>query len=575
MPHAPLDDRARRILSVAEKLGVALLLVAALVPRLRDLNGPWDREYDGFQGTFFFLTALNYERLGFGAHGGYPTLNIDLPTDPDERPFLYPNHPPLVPLAAWMGLKVLGPEGWDQNWRTGQPPPAGSERATRIPFLVAHMLGLLALWWAVRCAGNARTALLALAVAAVLPIQVVYGYLVNYENLVWPPMLLGVAFQLRYLCSERTRALLAAGASLFAAACVTFFAAFLVPPLVLQAWVSRGFRSAWKTGAVLSVSTLAPALAHGAWARHALADAPVGNLADRVKLMLAPLFDGTLPLWDWIRLQLLRMEHFFTLPILILALVGLGVVGARSLSKRNTKGLPWLSPGPVLLIAGITILLAFYQHTGDGRGVFDGQTVFLLHLAPGIAVLAAEALSALGRPLLRLGGGEGPLVVVTLAFLLPALVRAESIRQRWRDPGPLDQGPVASGPPIPLPSTVGAQVHDILPPGAIGIYPSELSLTPAASYYAWRTLLPATPESYDQALLLIEKAYGMKDAPRYILIPKQPPPAAREGTARSRAIVSALSEMIAATEQWELWPPIPDSPAQVDGTGESNSEPDR
>jgi hypothetical protein len=556
-------------LRVAELLAVALLLLAALVPRARDLNGPWDRELEGFQGACFVIGAVNFSRIGVGAYGGYPTLSVDLPGDSEALPYLYPNHPPTVPIAIWSSLKLFAPEGWDQAWQQGEAPPRGTERAARVPFLIGHLLGLLALWWVVRLVADARVALLALALAAALPIQILYGALVNYENFVWPLMLLGVGFQLRYLKTERTRELLIAGFSFLAAACVTFTPAFLVPSMAFAALWFRGLRCALKTGAVLSVAALVPPVLHGLWTRQVLPPELAGNLSSRLGSMLHPLFDGEHPLGEWLRRQLVRMEHFFTLPILILAAIGLVLAlwrawEGRVWAGRGSREVRGLSAGPLLLGSGCLFLMTFYRHTWDGDAARNGQTVFLLNLAPGIAILAAEALGALGRPLLRLRGGEGPLILVTLAFLLPGLVRAEHIRQDWRDPGPLDDPSLESGPMSPLPSTAGQQIAAILPPGAVGIYPQGMALTPACSYYAWRTVIPATKSTYDLALLRIKDAFGLGDAPRYILIPKNPPPPAVETVAETRALVAALFERIAQTDEWELWPAFPASPAPTE-----------
>ncbi len=555
-----MGDGARRLLGVAEKLAVALLLLAALLPRMRDVNGPWDRELEGFQGTFFTLASVNLSRLGVDAYGGYPALNIDLPTDPEALPYLYPNHPPTVPLVTWTSLKMFGPEGWDQAWRQGEPPPPGSELAARIPFLIAHLLGLLALWWVVRTVADARVALLALAIAAALPVQILYGTLVNYENLVWPPMLLGVGFQMRYLKGEKRRDLLLAGACFLGAACVTFSPAFLVPPLALAALWFRGLKSALWTGVVLSSGALVPPILHGLWTKRVLPPDLAGNVQDRMGTMLGPLFDGEHPFGEWLRRQLVRMEHFFTLPVLILAAIGLLLALRRAWAGRGADGAKGLSSGPLLLAGGFLFLLTFYRHTWDGDHAMNGQTVFLLNLAPGIAVLAAESLGALGHRLLRLRGGEGPLILLTLLCLTPALLRTESIRHIWRDPGPLDDPSLEQGPASPLPFTVGRQIAAILPAGSVGIFPAELGLTPASSYYAWRTLVPATKPTYDQAILRIEEAYGLVGVPRFILLPRNPPPHAAQATAATRELVAGLFEPIAQTGDWELWPAIPGSP---------------
>jgi hypothetical protein len=153
-----------------ERLGVLLLLAVALVPRLRDVAAPFDREAEGAQAAFFAIAAVNHERLGLRHTGGYPVLNVDA-TDPGRRGagapiasrhwLFYTNHPPLVPLLAWAALEALGPRGWDTAWREHRA-PAGIELPLRLPFLAAHLLFLWSLWWAARQSGGPRAALIAL-----------------------------------------------------------------------------------------------------------------------------------------------------------------------------------------------------------------------------------------------------------------------------------------------------------------------------------------------------------------------------------------------------------------------------
>src|SRR5689334_9690362 len=109
-----------------ERLGVALLLLAAIVPRLRDVRAPFDRGVDGARGAEAVLAGLNYERLGLGAAGGYPVRNLDLGDrhdaehrawDRPERWLVDADQPPLVPLVAYKSIDVLSPRDWDDVWK--------------------------------------------------------------------------------------------------------------------------------------------------------------------------------------------------------------------------------------------------------------------------------------------------------------------------------------------------------------------------------------------------------------------------------------------------------------------------
>jgi hypothetical protein len=649
-----LDLRVR--LARLERAGVVLLLVAALVPRARDLFGPFDRELEGFQGACFAAFAVNYERLGLMRFAGYPTFNIDLPSDPERSPYLYPNHPPLVPWLVWASAKCLGPEGWSEAWREGRA-PQGVEWSMRLPFLALHLFGLWALWWAARQCGSAVLALCTLAIATVTPVSALYGTLINYENPCAPFLLLACGFHVRWLrraapapgtpsgvdelgsepraqgavplgrTADRgavaqagslalpggsRRSLLAAAACTFAAGCVTFTPVFFLPGLVLHTSWHRGWRKALLEALVLSGAALLPLAIHAGWVRLALPRTASEGLWQRVEVMLGPLFDGSLPLGEWLRRQGLRLSYFFTWPILAAAAIGLALALLR-IARGSRKTARAIEPSPSaaragldattqhaehalaephagldlptpvggasrepaepraislslpLLSGGTLMLLAFYRHTFDGAGARDGQTIYLLNLVPALALLAGTALSALHEPLLRLRGGIAPLVVLVGSLALPAIARTNQVRRDWREPGPLDPAPSTAsvtsppspashrGPPIPLPTTTGRSIAAILPAGAVGIVPKGLSLTTATSFYAWRTIVGADEASWGLAMQRIDAIFGLAGAPRYVLIPKRPPEAARATVAAARAICAANTSMISETEDWELW----------------------
>lgn len=548
------DPRLRRL----ERAGVALLLLAALVVRARDLRAPFDRGVDGFQGSCFALFAVNYERVGLLRHGGYPVFNVDLP--PAGHPlYVYPNHPPAVPLLGWASLALLGPDGWDTAWRAGHA-PRGAEGALRLPFFLGNALALLALWWALRASDGAQRALLALALAAMLPIGIVCAGLVNYENACVPLLLVALGFHARWIASGRARALAGCALAALAASLVTFTPLFFVPGLVLQALAARGWRAALREGLVLGGATLAPLAAHGLWVR-AWVPGAAGSVAERAALLWQPLLDGSAPFAEWSRRQLVRLSFFCT--PWILALAGAGLVLALAAAWRarpraaSASGARVSLALPLALGAFLSQLL-LYRHTYDGTGALDGQTNFLLNLAPAVAALAAVALDALGRPLARLRGGFAPLVLAAALVGLPAVARAGAIRALWRAPGPADDPPRADGPPTPLPSTAGAEIAEVLPAGAVGLVPAGYVTGPAVSYYAWRTIVGVDEATWAVRLGQVDETLGLRDAPHYLLFPREAPPGVRALIERFRpGLVERFGAPLAQSAHWELWPPEP------------------
>ncbi len=541
-------------LRLFERAAVILLLCAAFVPRVRGLTGGFDREFDGFQGAFFTMCALNYERLGLERLGGYPTIFVDIAEDFDTPAYVYANHPPTVPYLALLSLKAFGPPGWSAAWRAGRA-PAGVEPVVRAPFLLLHMLGLAAFWWMARQASGPRPALLALALLAMSPISIAYAQLVNYENPSLPWVFLAFGCTARRLRGLPGRNLAGAALAFSAATAVTFGPLFFLPPLVLLALAARGAREAWRAALALGAAAALPIAAHGLWVRLALPDAASSTVLERAAELLAPLFTGEAPLGEWLRRQTLRSGYFLTWPALLAALAGL-ILGAAALLGRGKPApapgapLPPVAFGATLLLGGLLYLLAFYRHTFDGAGLHDGQTIFLINLAPGVALSGAAFLDALAAPLGRLRGGVAPLVVATSLVGFPGLARANELYRIWRAPGPADGG--GPGPIEPLPATSGREIAELLPAGAVGFYPLSLAFTHAHGFYAWRTLVAVTRETFGMQLGRVE-LLGLGEREHYLLLPRDPSPAVEAEIGDVRATLAAKGALSAESAHWELW----------------------
>ncbi len=527
---------------------VVLLLIAAVVPRARDLSSSFDREMEGWQAAFFAFGAINYERLGVDRFGGYPLVGVDLPEDPEEAGYLYPNHPPLVPLLAWASLRLLGPEGW-QDTTAPDFPVEGVELPLRLPFFLLHLTGLLAFWWALRTGSGARVALLGLALLAMTPISVLYATLVNYENpsLVW--VFLGYGFHARYLRHGNRSDLFACAALLAVACSVTFAPVLFALPLVLQALHRRGVRTALVEGALVGVCALVPLLLHGWWVKESLPAFESGSIYERVRVLLEPAFDGSAPFPEWTRRQVARMAFFLSPTILAAAVCGLWVAGRRSWTRSDAR----IGLDLPLALGGLLVLFFFYRHTFDGEEVLHGQTIFLLNVAPGAAALGATLLDRLAPWLFRLRAGIAPLVVATGLVGMPGIARVNQVRELWRAPGPRDDPELTTGPATPLPKTAGEEIGALLPPGAVGLYPRSLGYNLAVSYYAWRTLLPVTDETWGFQMTFLRDT-GLGDRPRYFLLPRRPPKELEARMASIRARLDELFEPVQVTDEWELWP---------------------
>lgn len=558
---APTSPSASRRLPAGtaarlEWLGVLVLLVAALLPRARDLFSGFDRHFEGFQGSCFAIFAINYERLGVDAFHGYPVINVDLPRPEDPSTWwTYPNHPPTTSVLGWLALRAMGPEGWQDAWREARA-PEGVEGPLRLPFLLASLACLLGLYWAVRSAAGVQQGLLALGFYAVLPIDAAYGTLVNYEH----PSLVGVlfayGFYARWVRGGSSRNLLGVGLGFAAATAVTYGPAFFVPPLALHAWSRVGFRRAFRFGVAAAVGALLPLLAH-AWLVGRAYDS-IGavreSLPQRVGFLMRPMFDGTMPITEWAWLQFTRMGYFFSWPLFLVAGVGLFAILKRALARRPAAEDDPLPIGALLFAGALLLLLGFYRHT------FDDQDPFLLNAAPAAAALCAAAVASLAPRLWRLRAGIAPLVVVASMIAMPAVVQGNALRRLWRAPGPADGADASApyvGPATPLPETAGRELAELLPPGSAGLYPKELGFNQAVMYYAWRTLMPVTDATGDSDTYELAhhrlKLAGMEDAPHYLLLPVDPPASLRAKLESVRAEFRAVSEPEFESESWEAY----------------------
>lgn len=480
-----------------ERGGVVLILLAALFVRARRLADPFGSDFGGHQGAFFAIAAVDYERFGVGRFGGYPILALDgpslggkddlaLPRDGTGNEVVYVNHPPTTALLAWASLKIFGPDGWSEAWREHRA-PVGVEAAERTPFLLLHLLGLGALWWAMRQGFGSQPAMLALALYAALPVSIVYGPLANLENPAIPFALLALGFHARFV-REGRRADLAAQATCLAIACsVTYAPLFLVPALGLHLALRGDRRRAVQATLVCGAAALLPLLVNAFWAGHIASDR--AGLLDRARYLIGPLLDGSTSPWEWIWTQLVHLRAAMTLPALFAAAIGLGVLALRREKSRVDVVTP-------LLLAATLYLVAFYRHT------LEDQRMFLLWLAPAVAALGAIALDAAAPALLRLRGGVAPLVVATSLIVMPCLAREAEIRAELAVPSPVD---------------AGREIARLVPPDAVVLCPESAGYNLAWAFYAWRNVAPGrSREDLDR---LLERWPRLRGKPAFLVAP--------------------------------------------------------
>ncbi len=555
-PRRPVPSAST--LRLLERLAVAVLLLAAAVPRALDLGTGFDREFEGWQGAFLGIAAVNYERFGPLAFGGYPALVVDLQApDSTQEPLsaadalVYTNHPPTAALLAWGSARLLGPAGWADAWRRGEA-PEGLEPALRLPFLLAHLLGLCAFYWALRQGSGPGLAMIALALLATAPVSLLYGFLASYENPSLPCVFLAVGFGARFIRGGARRDLLGTALALFAGASVTYAPAFFLPPLVLVAW-RRTRRRALALAAAGLPALLLPLAAHALLAPAGLGSGGSGRapLLSRVRELWAPLLDGSRGIGEWAAAQVAHATDALGLPLALAAAAGALLSLARAAVPRLDAGLGRgevrsgaeardpIPVGAILSLGAGLYLFAFYRHT------LEPQRPFQLFVAPAAAACAAALLAPLAKPLFRFRAGIAPLVLVVAAIALPGVAHFESLRAAAR-------APLAEGQPgLPLPQATGEALAQVVPRGALGLIPGALGLNLAPTYYAWRNVL-AVPDPTQRPALL-EASRVLARAPTYAALPDQAPPAAQAALAALREQLEARAPAQHAAAGWSAW----------------------
>ena len=545
-------------------MGCVLILVAALVPRLRDFGAGFDRGFEGQHGSFFALSAVNYERLGVGSFSGYPVQNIEALEGAEASELgtssvaLFAKHPPAVPLAAWLAAKTMGPSGWDESWMNGKP-PEGLEPALRFPFLIAHLASLVLFYLAIRTAAGSRRAMIALAVLAATPVSILHATLIRAENPALAFLSAAALFHVRFLRSGRRSDLVGFGLSALFGGATAAAHWFFMPGFLLQAFLRDKTRSialaiSASTGLFVSLA-LHLALSRGALDRIGLSPPTLsGSLSE----MFAPLLDQSLLGAPWVGAAWERSLALLSIPIFVVALLGLLLAVIIALRARDSSPSHHRSPAigltlPLVFGGLLLSLVAIPRSAGGGYRV-DVHVPFLMYAAPGIAASVALVFDSLSGPLAKLRGGIAPLVIAVSLVAMPGLERANALRHALRDPGPRDDASLATGPGTPLPITTGGEIAALVPAGDLAIVPRALGITAAHQYYAWRTILPVDPNdaaSFTHATTVI----GTRRQTAWLLLP-------RTAEKKQSPLSAALFDRVRARHP-ELNPDAPDRQSET------------
>lgn len=358
----------------AELLTLAVILLFALTVRLALIDRPFHRDEEGC-GSFFGMLARNYWRYDARETLGLPVMSMGLV----ERPTIYANHPPLVPLLIAGVFGLAGYTGYADEF-----PPDWLVRLPTAPFTLGCTLMV---WWLLRRSTTQRAALAAAAIFASMPITLVFG---GMPDVISPQLvffiLLSVLAYLR-LHERATPARLVMLCLAFLLAALTDWPAFyMVPVFAVHFAATRPLRE-WRWIAafgLISILFFAAAYAHIAvatrdlnWMAHLLHRRAISGATDA---------DAAFTFTGWFNQALVRhgiVRH--TWPVVLLSLAWMVWALAR-----------WNRPTPGAAATGLLLVWAIL-HIAVGRQGVLMHAWWWWPLTSGLAMAAGLMLDRLGQ----------------------------------------------------------------------------------------------------------------------------------------------------------------------------------
>jgi hypothetical protein len=340
-----------------------LLVVIAYTTifRVVTIDKPFDYDDESTGGSFNGIMARDYLRISWARTRGMPVVTVGERFDTPV--VFYPDHPPVVPLLVALVYRAFAIGEWQ----------------TRAPTAFATVLSVIVLFALMRRTATDRSAVLAAALFATMPMTLYFG---GQPEVLGMPLVLGalltIAAYLRFQTDPGLRSfaiLLAA----FALAAVSDWPAFLlVPVLALHGSVTRARdRWPWTLAFALCAAALFAFLyVYVKWAARLPWTWMLPLLKGRTALGGNAPFTTT----EWLRIAWTYNSYYHTVPLLAATAVWLLWKGLR---------FGMVVPGgtPTRLLLGWGVL-----HVALGReGVYRHEW-WWWPLTPGIAAASALAI---------------------------------------------------------------------------------------------------------------------------------------------------------------------------------------
>jgi 4-amino-4-deoxy-L-arabinose transferase-like glycosyltransferase len=352
---------------------LALLLVLAAVLRLWDFAAPWTDDLRGWGGSFYGNIARNYAEFSCAETKGAPVRSVNAP---DSAHFeYYLDHPPMTGWLVSLSFRVFGYHEW----------------AARLVPVLCSIGGLILLWLIMRRFWKPRTALIAMAFAAVAPMAAYYGSFVDVQGPIpFFFVLLTLHLYLRFDERRTWGRWLCVLAAFFVATLADWPVYYLVPLILVHHFFSRAQpRRQWRIILLplLALVVLAGFVAYINWVQYGSASFDISDMLLWFEhRAVSTAYEGSGE-DSWLGTILWNLRVMFTLPLLVVAATGLLFYIFRILGGERDRGDGVLA---MLLAFGLLHIVIFRQ--GAYVHEFWGY-----YLYPAVVVLAAMCIVKMGE----------------------------------------------------------------------------------------------------------------------------------------------------------------------------------
>ncbi|EDY17160.1 glycosyl transferase family 39 [Chthoniobacter flavus Ellin428] len=481
-------------------LGLIAILAFLVVHFAVGFQRPWSEE-DNWYGAVYAQAAHNNLRAGLRSAGVPATLYFGpLPIPPEAY---YVHHPTLLPVLVTGSFALFGE----------------SEGMARLVPILASLASVVVLWFLLLRTAGPRAATFVAAIFAIVPMELHYGDMVDFEPVLTFWMIALLACLWHWKRTSHTR--WAVAAAIFAALCLwTDWPGYLLV-LSAAAWLLFFASREMRPLGFLFVALVGCAGLLFLWQIHSVNAAAWTDLWTALQMRLGNAIPtSTAPIaenaprftWsDWLRTVGADLRGNYLALTWVFA--GLGII--HLIRDRRSEGTRWLALTATLLTIAGTLYVVLLRNESF---IHDFAPFYVIGAVAILAGLGLECLCRWSDKLPSVGRVAIPsaAVIVLVALAGVGLRRSEEMRSPYL----ILDGAVQE--PMELIPTLGTRLLQAFPPGAT-ILANFDPYGSALTYYARRPILTnlITPEDWRGMLASEHPAGGVvwlgaKNAPEIL-----------------------------------------------------------